>query len=68
MPRKTPKKYPALIIRPYFSGNQWVFIVPKNKAGYLLGGGGIGGAPLDSHDGKIIALEFLFSMFTVTTG
>ncbi len=37
---KTPQEIynKALIIRPYFSGKQWVFIVPKNKA--LFSGGG----------------------------
>ena len=35
-----------------FFGNQWVFIVPKNKAGYLLGVNVAlgGGGTLDSHD------------------
>ncbi len=31
-------------------GNQWVFIVPNNKAGYSLGGVAVGGGTLDSHD------------------
>ena len=31
-------------------GNQWVFIVPDHKAGYLLGVGSFGGGTLDSHD------------------
>ena len=47
MPRKSPKKSPALL-RDYENP-----LVSFNKAllgPYFLGGGGIGGVPLDSHD------------------
>ena len=45
----TPQSYPPQEIA-FFLGNQWVFIVPDHKAGYLLEGGWHwGGVPLGSH-------------------
>ena len=48
----------------FIKGNQWVFIVPKNKAGYFLGGKrGIGGVgPLDSHE---ISGSLLYTWMTL---
>ena len=47
-PSKANRFYPHRNRRPSETGNQWVFIVPKNKAGGHFLGGGSG--PIGSHD------------------
>ena len=55
MPRGTPKKSPgSLMIRDKMKTHWFPLIRPAIRAGYFLGGVALGGAPLDSHDLRLM--------------
>ena len=53
----------GLMIRDY--ENHWFPLIrPAIRAGYFLGGGGLGGVPLDCHDGMFSGqFHWIFSLF-----